>query len=174
MQIFTSPQRDNHARTHHSVFYRPDVFPATQPTASKHWRLLVSKLQTFTRLKRCICIIYMHVKEWRQHCMLLRSWDRYCRSLFYLIVIELSLWKQQHALGPVATSLCLEVHSVFLAAFYIVNQVPIGIDLWTTYFATSGCMISRLLAKCGSIGGTWLLGWPHPNTVHKTRTCFWW
>ena len=23
---------------HHSVFYRSDVFPATQPTASKHWR----------------------------------------------------------------------------------------------------------------------------------------
>ena len=24
--------------THHSVFYRPDPIPATQPTASKHWR----------------------------------------------------------------------------------------------------------------------------------------
>jgi len=24
---------------HHSVFYRPDVLPAAQPTASKHWRL---------------------------------------------------------------------------------------------------------------------------------------
>ena len=24
---------------HHSVFYRPDALPATQPTASKHWRL---------------------------------------------------------------------------------------------------------------------------------------
>jgi len=23
---------------HHSVFYRPDVLPAAQPTASKHWR----------------------------------------------------------------------------------------------------------------------------------------
>ena len=23
---------------HHSVFYRPDAFPATQPKASKHWR----------------------------------------------------------------------------------------------------------------------------------------
>ena len=23
---------------HHSVFYRPDAFPAAQPTASKHWR----------------------------------------------------------------------------------------------------------------------------------------
>jgi len=25
--------------THHSVFYRLDALPATQPTASKHWRL---------------------------------------------------------------------------------------------------------------------------------------
>jgi len=25
-------------KPHHSVFYRPDAFPATQPTASKHWR----------------------------------------------------------------------------------------------------------------------------------------
>ena len=25
---------------HHSVFYRPDALPATQPTASKHWRQL--------------------------------------------------------------------------------------------------------------------------------------
>ena len=24
--------------THHSVFYRPDALPATQPTVSKHWR----------------------------------------------------------------------------------------------------------------------------------------
>jgi len=23
---------------HHSVFYRPDALPATQPTASQHWR----------------------------------------------------------------------------------------------------------------------------------------
>jgi len=24
---------------HHSVFYKPDALPATQPTASKHWRV---------------------------------------------------------------------------------------------------------------------------------------
>ena len=38
MQVCTSLQTDNHANTHHSVFYRPDALPATQPTASKHWR----------------------------------------------------------------------------------------------------------------------------------------
>ena len=38
MQVCISLQTDNHARTHHSVFYRPDALPAAQPTASKHWR----------------------------------------------------------------------------------------------------------------------------------------
>jgi len=27
--------------SHHSVFYRPDALPATQPTASKHWKQTV-------------------------------------------------------------------------------------------------------------------------------------
>ena len=38
MQISTSLQTDNHATTHHSFFSRPDAIPATQPTASKHYR----------------------------------------------------------------------------------------------------------------------------------------
>ena len=36
MQVCTLFQTDNHASTHHSVFYRPDALPASQPTASKH------------------------------------------------------------------------------------------------------------------------------------------
>jgi len=39
MQIIcTSLQTDNHASTTPLSFYRPDALPATQPTASKHWR----------------------------------------------------------------------------------------------------------------------------------------
>ena len=38
MQVCTSLQTDNHASTHHSVFYRPDALPATQPIVSEHWR----------------------------------------------------------------------------------------------------------------------------------------
>ena len=34
---------------HHSVFYRPDALPATQPTASKHWRP-----------KHCLLPIYIY------------------------------------------------------------------------------------------------------------------
>ena len=36
MQVCISPQTDNHVSTHHSVFYRPDALPVTQPTASKY------------------------------------------------------------------------------------------------------------------------------------------
>jgi len=39
MQIIcTSLQTDNHASTSVLSFYRPNALPATQPTASKHWR----------------------------------------------------------------------------------------------------------------------------------------
>ena len=41
MQVCTSLQTDNHASsTPQLFFYRPDAFPASQPTASKHWRRL--------------------------------------------------------------------------------------------------------------------------------------
>ena len=39
--IFTSLQTDNHASTSPLSFYRPDALPATQPTASKHWRQII-------------------------------------------------------------------------------------------------------------------------------------
>jgi len=38
MQVCTSLQTDNHASTSPLSFYRPDALPASQPTASKHWR----------------------------------------------------------------------------------------------------------------------------------------
>ena len=31
---------------HHSVFYRPDALPAAQPTASKHWRRMVTTMSS--------------------------------------------------------------------------------------------------------------------------------
>jgi len=36
MQVRISLQTDNHTSTPPLSFYRPDAFPATQPTASKH------------------------------------------------------------------------------------------------------------------------------------------
>jgi len=38
MQICTSHQTITTPAPHHSIFYRPDALPATQPTVSKHWR----------------------------------------------------------------------------------------------------------------------------------------
>ena len=37
-QVCTLLQTDNHTSTPPLSFYRPDAFPAAQPTASKHWR----------------------------------------------------------------------------------------------------------------------------------------
>jgi len=36
VQVCTLLQTDNHASTHHSVFYRPGALPAAQPTVSMH------------------------------------------------------------------------------------------------------------------------------------------
>ena len=40
---------------HHSVFYRPDAFPAAQPTASKHWRLISRDTETYNWLWCLVC-----------------------------------------------------------------------------------------------------------------------
>ena len=46
---------------HHSVFYRPDALPATQPTASKHWR----QKATYMPVKSTTMNIYMLDNETR-------------------------------------------------------------------------------------------------------------
>jgi len=45
--VCTSLQTDNHASTPPLSFYRPDAFPAAQPTASKHPRLLKNKKRLY-------------------------------------------------------------------------------------------------------------------------------
>ena len=64
MQVCTSSQTTT-PTSHHSVYYRPDVLPAAQLTASKHWRQdnLLIKLKakfhfTFKVAKNCNFIIY--------------------------------------------------------------------------------------------------------------------
>ena len=58
----------------HSVFYRPDALPATQPTASKHWR----------PNRQCVCII--------------RLSEALRLSTFYLIVLVSSTRKLKQVL----------------------------------------------------------------------------
>jgi len=42
---------------HHSDFYRPDAFPATQPTASKHWRHKPASRNAY-KINKLINIVY--------------------------------------------------------------------------------------------------------------------
>ena len=54
MQVCTLLQTDSHTSTHHSIFYRPDALPATQPTASKHWRhpaLCCKEIRVFPKIR---------------------------------------------------------------------------------------------------------------------------
>jgi len=60
MQIIcTLGQTDNYAITSPLSFYRPDALPATQPTASKHWR---------------------------QNDILMCSWKRICNQILFVVI----------------------------------------------------------------------------------------
>jgi len=41
-------QSDHHHHYTSTVFYRPDTFPATQPTESDHWKQLTEQLKCWT------------------------------------------------------------------------------------------------------------------------------
>jgi len=63
--ICTSLQTDNHASTSPLSFYRPDALPASQPTASKHWRLHCIHLGR--KLTCCLLVVYsVHLQN--RHC----------------------------------------------------------------------------------------------------------
>jgi len=49
--------------SHHSVFYRPDALPATQPTASKHWRQIKALSK---RYARHICVFNSRCCHWNR------------------------------------------------------------------------------------------------------------
>ena len=56
MQIICiSLQTGNHANTSPLSFYRPDALPATQPTASKHWKQMCTHLcaQNSSNVAQC-------------------------------------------------------------------------------------------------------------------------
>jgi len=44
---------------HHSVFYRPDALPATQPTVSKHWRHTIPA-QAVMKLPNAVNVIFWY------------------------------------------------------------------------------------------------------------------
>jgi len=69
--ICTSLQTDNHASTSPLSFYRPYALPATQPTASKHWRhtMLYNQLMKCHTWKQSFCrrsYSYCSLKIWNE------------------------------------------------------------------------------------------------------------
>ena len=69
MQVCTLLQTDNHASTPPLSFYRPDAFPAAQPTASKHWRhffYFIFFLQIGKKKRHRMLYVYV----WAWSCML--------------------------------------------------------------------------------------------------------
>ena len=86
MQIIcTTLQTDNHANTSPLSFYRPDALPATQPTASKHWRF-----HTHFLINVSLYIIYViRTSSSRRVCCISADLDRPFNSLFFRTTIWL-------------------------------------------------------------------------------------
>ena len=51
IRLGATPSRLTSAHLHHPIIYRPDAFPAAQPTVSKHWRQVV----IYSDGKLCTC-----------------------------------------------------------------------------------------------------------------------
>jgi len=61
-QLGTTPSRLTSAHLHHPpIFYRSNALPATQPTASKHWRQLFSSLRGCSIWLSLLCFVIMCV-----------------------------------------------------------------------------------------------------------------
>ena len=79
---------------HHSVFYRPDALPATQPTASKHWRdfciwivcaftaltLLVGRQEEHLACKKLIGEVLVWLSVWNE-VQVICIWYSWCHCI---------------------------------------------------------------------------------------------
>jgi len=57
------PMQTTMPTSHHSVFYRPDALPDTQPTASKHWRLWSHSFSSFINFS----MYSFHKDSWKEY-----------------------------------------------------------------------------------------------------------
>jgi len=85
---------------HHSVFYRPDALPATQPTASKHWRHKEQKMSNSRNHSRGETFsLLLLFTEWcttvvHKLCTTYAKYDR-CHTISYMqFIIHLALEKK--------------------------------------------------------------------------------
>jgi len=83
---------------HHSVFYRLDALPATQPTVSKHWRQLLQPITNKIIIqRRCKKSQPQTERSWV--IAPLGSWEIYHKEVQTVQVIQ-SLWVHQELCHP--------------------------------------------------------------------------
>ena len=58
---------------HHSVLYRPDALPATQPTASKHWRHIHYLQENTTKFAAYTFVVKEACPKWLMICSFVRN-----------------------------------------------------------------------------------------------------
>ena len=146
---------------HYSSFYRPDALPATQPTASKHWRQSTSNTQLF-QFSLCFCnsrfvhfcsffsILLLLVTSLSSFllfvyiCMFLNS---ICQWLFFSIIIGGQLWWLF-----ISGSLLLSNLYMYLLCSDMVNKL-LSLSLWsclplTTVGASTNFTLIDWLIDC--------------------------
>jgi len=130
-QVCTSLQADNHASNPPLCFYRPDAFPAAQPTASKHWRH-----RSYSTYRKFSCFSSHHFFDTHIYTVYVnssaastRSRDRPGQTLSNLFNIPVS---KVIAADEVAGPSRLERHvaSLALSRRRCASQSALGADAW--------------------------------------------
>jgi len=126
MQIIcTSLQTGNHASTPPLCFYRPDALPATQPTASKHWR----QHQQWKMLLKCnashldLWTLIVCGREVCDHILLFSS------VLIFILVTEFSVF----------TVLWIGCNSWWMCREYCRNCIWIREKYWYSFSGILWC-----------------------------------
>ena len=127
---------------HHSVFYRPDALPATQPTASKHWRpkqninKTKTKLNTKTRLRKSCADLAAKSAD-----LLVTSLDSRleARLLFHQLFMHTPQFLVQQTLLPAsASSSSLSSYSLLIVLLPFNKNFTRWICVCQSFYAKSG------------------------------------
>ena len=101
--------------SHHSVCYRPDALPATQPTASKHWRHSCNETQQKIEPCNLTTYIWMQtVKRTPLRTLVTSSWSEYTRCGHYYTWLLIALGLSKTLLAVVQSD--LDVRKVFFSS----------------------------------------------------------
>ena len=83
---------------HHSSFYRPDALPATQPTASKHWRQFKIRNQQQNKMFTDVCTSLQNVKFFSGNHAVLQHMVAVLVSILVLCRQKSALWTVNHTI----------------------------------------------------------------------------